>query len=63
MHDELRLLITLSGFWETDVSARISSMAFLSDATPTIGAVVRIDLDEQEQSFLWARARRGGWAT
>ena len=38
-------------------------MAFLSDATPTTGAVVRVDLDEHEQTFLWARARRGGWAT
>ena len=61
--DELRLLVALCVYWETDLSALIGSSCFMSDATLEVGAVVQAELTEEEQVFLWHRARRGGLTT
>jgi hypothetical protein len=61
--DELSLLVTLSPFWHVHLDASLSPVGFISDASLEVGSVVQLSLDEEDQVFLWQRARRGGMTT
>jgi hypothetical protein len=59
--DELLAVVLLAPFLHADLGAELATEAFCTDATTTMGAIVRTDITALESVFLWSRLpRRGG---